>query len=381
MRVAWDLQAVTGPNPTGLGASVRLLLDAIRSCAQDIEVVGLAPNSHGTALKTVADRLLWEQLRLPAALRARHGRHKPDMLYVPALGAPLAPGLPVVTHVHDLIPLMNPGQFRGWAGWYWERLLPATWRRSRVITVSNASLVPQVAQYLRYSEQRIHIVPYYADPSVARLARQAQDRRQEHGAAPSAEAPMFLTLASHEPRKNLSLAIRALGALRGHGVAPRLVCAGGITPHTQELQRLAAEAGVAGQVEFPGYLRQEEIVKLMLDATALLFISRYEGYGMPPQEAQSIGCPVVLSDIACHRAVYADPQRWAQVAEASRMPPPFCGIDDAAGLAALMKQLLDDRRYRQALRDAGMAYQATFSPQATATALREAFESALDSAE
>jgi glycosyltransferase involved in cell wall biosynthesis len=378
MRVAWDLQAVTGPRPTGLGASVRLLLEAVKQYAPDVDLVGLAPNSHEIALKSVNERVLWEQFRLPAALWSASRKRGLDLHYTPALGAPLAAVVPVVTHVHDLIPLMFPGQFHGWAQWYWERLLPGTWRRSKALTVSNASLIPQVAQLLHYPERQIHVVPYYPDPRMAQLAQQCAGDQERSGAAPPSPAPVFCTLASHEPRKNIELAIRAVGRLKRERIAVRLVCVGGTTAHTEVLRQLALTEKVGGQVEFPGYLEQQQIAGLLLASTALLFVSRYEGYGMPPQEAQSIGCAVVLSDIACHRAVYDDAGRWAQVDAALRHPPPFVAVDDVNALAQQMSLLIGDEQYVQQLRRSGSAYQATFSAEATAAALRQAFESALD---
>jgi glycosyltransferase involved in cell wall biosynthesis len=72
------------------------------------------------------------------------------------------------------------------------------------------------------------------------------------------------------------------------------------------LRELAVECNVAPAVEFIGYQERRATVELLLGCTALLFVSHYEGYGMPPQEAQSIGCAAILSDIRCHREVYAE---------------------------------------------------------------------------
>jgi alpha-1,3-rhamnosyl/mannosyltransferase len=426
VRTAWDLQAVTGPRPTGLGYAVRLLLDAYTQYGGadggPAEVVGLRPNATDTALRGVPDRLAWEQWRLPRAVGAA-GRLPPatrmaragadsrlplqsggqdvrapgiDLLYCPALGAPLRCTVPRVAHVHDVIPLADPAQFRGAARWYWTRLLPACWRRCTALTVSNASLVDEVAARLGYPRARIHVVPYYALVGVPRGAAMDQEGAPPRApifspdwrpvtaalqiadtAAADPGQPYFLTLASHEPRKNLALALRALATLRSRGLRPRLVCAGGTTAHTAELQALAQQLGVAEQVEWPGYVDRASTLALLAGATALLFVSTREGYGMPPQEAQALGTPVVLSDIACHRAVYADAARWAQVAPGLREPPPLVGVDDPAGLADGMARLLDDAAWRGRLSAAGRAYQATFTPQATAAALRAAFAAAL----
>ncbi|MBN2081956.1 glycosyltransferase family 4 protein [bacterium] len=373
MRVAWDLQAVTGPGRTGLGVSVQFMLDALTAHAPEIDVVGLRPNSADVALKTVADRLGWEQWRLPAALRRSHRCAPLDCAYSPALGAPLASPVPVAVHVHDLIPLIYRRQFSGiFARWYWSRLLPYTWRRCSVLTVSNVTVAEDLTERLGISRDRIHVVPYYADPAVAaaalRLAPDYPGRR-----APLDDPPVFVTLASHESRKNLELPIIALRLLREQGVTARLVMIGGLTEYTASLRELAARRGVADLVEFAGYLPREMSTRLLLNCAGLLFTSHYEGYGMPPQEAQSIGCPVVLSDIRCHRAVYADPVRLARLPEDLRLVPPFVGTEDSEALAAVMRRLIEDEDYRQGLSRAGLAYSATFGAEATARALVQAF--------
>jgi len=386
VRIAWDLQAVTGPRPTGLGVSVRLLLDAFRLHCPDVELRGLPPNLRDAPLRSVLDRVSWEQWRLPRDV-ARANAAKPlDLLYSPALGAPLRCRVPVVAHVHDLIALRYPEQFSGPAGWYWKRLLPETWRRCRAITVSNASLVDEVSQLLPYPRARIHVVPYYPDPELKPLAANvgdlagdpAFDLRGDLQRIPANGERFFMTLASYEPRKNIELAIRALGLLKQRGLSARLVCAGLYSPHFERLRRLVSDCGVAELVRFADYLPPWEIVSYLRRATALLFVSRYEGYGMPPQEAQSVGCPVVLSDIACHRAVYADAQRLAMLPPELAVAPPLVGVDDAEALAQQMQRLLQDDAWRALLSRAGLAYCETFSAGATAQALRAAFTAALE---
>lgn len=359
MRIAWDLQAITGPRPTGLGVSVGFLLRALRDHAPEVEVVELRPNACDKPLRGVPDRLAWEQLRLPAALRREHARQPLDLAYSPALGAPLSSPVPVVAHVHDLIPLHFPQQFSGVAGWYWKELLPFTWQRCRALTVSNHTVADDIAQRLGYPRGRIHVVPYYPEPEFARLAAEAGPVVDDW-----AGAPRFVTIGSHEPRKNIELAIRAVGLLRSRGIPARLTCIGLHTPYTARLRELAQQAGA--EVEFPEYAARAEVVRLLRQATALLFVSRYEGYGMPPLEAMSIGCAVVLSDIPAHRAVY----------RGSGMP--FVGVDDLEALSTVMLRLCDDAVYLAGLRRSGLAYCEMFTPEATAEALVGAFRSAAE---
>jgi len=373
MRVAWDLQAVTGPGRTGLGVSVQFMLDAVSNHPTGIELVGLRPNRTNAPLRSVTDRLLWEQWRLPRQLRDEHRHRALTAVYSPALGAPLFAPAPVVAHVHDLIPLIYPRQFSGVAGWYWGRLLPFTWRRCRLLTVSNAAVADDVAARLVYPRERIQVVPYYPDPTVAKLAAALNPAYHDVASRPVPARPLFLTLASHEPRKNLELPIRALSLLHKRGINARLICIGGLTPHTDALRLLAATCNVASAVEFVGYQERRATVELLLNCTALLFVSHYEGYGMPPQEAQSIGCPAILSDIRCHRVVYADQLRFDQLPADLREVPPFVDPGDEHGLAREMQRLCEDREHWIRLGRAGLAYSATFSSAATAHALQAAF--------
>ena len=151
MRVAWDLQAVTGPGRTGLGVSVQFMLDALESGAPDVEVAGLRPNERDAALGGVGDRLAWEQWRLPAELRATHAARPLDLAYSPALGAPLFSPVPgTVAHAraveHGMVrdgddPLLQNNTLRtvDWFGDY-----PGGYRDfRRRITLENEKLARQ----------------------------------------------------------------------------------------------------------------------------------------------------------------------------------------------------------------------------------------------
>ncbi|HES58117.1 MAG TPA: glycosyltransferase family 1 protein [Firmicutes bacterium] len=377
MRVAWDLQAVTGPRPTGLGIAVGFLLDACRHYAPDVEIVELRPNEQDRPLKGVPDRLYWEQLKLPRMIARVHRERPLDLCYSPALGAPLKSPVPVVANVNDLIPLVYPQSFSGFAGWYWKRLLPRTWRASRGITVSNATVADDIVRLLRVPRTKIHIVPYYPDPQLKPLAGELRQSAPGLTWDPSSSPPLFITMASHEPRKNIELAISAVALLHGRGIRARLTCAGGRTTHTETLATLARKHGLAEFVDFPGYVERREAVRLMLSATALIFASRYEGYGLPPLEAMTVGCPVVLSDIACHHAVYGEQAKWDSLPQDRRAAPRFVDPDDAEGLAEVLVELAQDEDHRRSLVESGFAYSALFTPEATAGALARAFSVAL----
>ena len=64
------------------------------------------------------------------------------------------------------------------------------------------------------------------------------------------------------------------------------------------LYPLAEQLGLMKAVEFLGYVGEGELSDLYENAVALIFMSRYEGFGLPALEAMAAGCPVIVSDRA-----------------------------------------------------------------------------------
>ncbi|MGO8865020.1 MAG: glycosyltransferase [Alphaproteobacteria bacterium] len=124
------------------------------------------------------------------------------------------------------------------------------------------------------------------------------------------------------PHKNHVTVIRALARLRErYGVRMVLACTGGEREAHAELVRLVAELGLREQVRFPGYVRREDMPRLYHGAAALVFPSRFEGFGMPVVEAMACGTPVICADATSLPEIAGgaglclpplDVERWAE---------------------------------------------------------------------
>jgi glycosyltransferase involved in cell wall biosynthesis len=129
--------------------------------------------------------------------------------------------------------------------------------------------------------------------------------------------PYFLSVATWEPRKNLRLLLETFLRMKAKGelVNHQLVLAGGHGWKNDKIAGIIADnTGNSGIVPL-GYVDREDLAPLYSGAAALLFPSKYEGFGMPVLEARKCGTRVITSDTPELReaggseSIYIEPTR------------------------------------------------------------------------
>lgn len=248
---------------------------------------------------------LWEQLAFPWA--ARGGR-----LLSLAGSAPWLPNGQVCTF-HDAAVFDHPEAYTS-AFVHWYRLLfrRQSTRAARLLTVSAFSQ-GRLAECLRVEPARIGVVPNGGDHLLA--VRPDEQIIDHHGLR---GRRVLLAVASTSPTKNLDRLVDAFARLPP---APdvRLVIVGAANPRVF--------AGAAPCIDDPrivrtGFLDDAPLKALYQHATALVFPSLYEGFGLPPLEAMSCGCPVAaaraasIPEVCGDAALYFDPGSVAEMTTA-----------------------------------------------------------------
>lgn len=246
-------------------------------------------------------KLYWEQLTVPRRARSLGA----DLLLVPYWAAPLWQPAPTVVTIHDLIPLLLPPYRGGWTNRFYTTLVSTSARRcSAVLTVSEASK-RDIVRHLGLPDERVTTVyhgPNREDNSTRRSeVDTALSRNRQVARKYVLPERYFLYLGGFDVRKNLLGIVRAYRRYLDLGGDPavKLVVAGKPpqtdTPFFPDPQRLVRQLELTDYVRFIGWVDEGDKEPLFAGATAFLFPSLYEGFGMMLLEAMDAGSPVITS--------------------------------------------------------------------------------------
>ena len=288
-------------------------------------------------------RLLWEQIMLPLAAR----RLRLDVLFNPGFTAPIVSPCPQVTVFHDLQHKRHPEYFRWFDLPFWNFFLSASIRVSRAIIAISPATAEDLVRWYHPPAGKIRTVPSGVDPVCFGLAAR---RRPEK---------FLLAVSTLHPHKNLDGLLRAFAEFRKQHADYRLVVCGMHGFFSGELHDLRERLQLGESVTFPGWIPREDLYELFTRASAFLYPSLFEGFGLPVLEALAAGIPTACSavepmdSIAAGAALKFDPRNPAEIAGA-------------------MERLVSDETLRQRLTEAGPRRAAEFSWHSTARGVLEA---------
>jgi glycosyltransferase involved in cell wall biosynthesis len=265
---------------TGLGVYADKLAGALRR-RPDIELVEF--RDSGYDVWRFDRRVFWDQFRAPLLAR----RSRADIVHFTGGTLPLWTPHPCLLTVHDLAWLHGAVAGRPHSRLYFGAIQRRLARRAdRIATDTEASL-RGILDTLRVSPSKVVVTGAGVDESW-------------FGVQPLPDDPPFLlNVGTVEDRKDLITAVRALATLPNY----KLISAGPHTPYAAKVLQAASDAGVQERVELRGFVDDASLKSLYARATALVFPSRYEGFGLPPLQALAAGLPVVASDIPVLREV------------------------------------------------------------------------------
>lgn len=229
---------------------------------------------------------LWEQLDLPLYLA---GRGFPFLLNL-ANTAPLFYRKQLVT-VHDIAFERYPDTFSKSFRVAYHLLIPRILRHSKkAVTVSEFSK-HELSEFYHIPPEKIGVI---------------YNSVRKEFFKPGASVPRTRTLiavGSLHAQKNIASMIEAFSGLPDDSL--RLKIIGGSRSNFQALPG-AEKWKDDPRIEFPGRLSDDELLREYQSALGFVMTSFYEGFGIPPLEAQACGCPVLVSKAASLPEVFGD---------------------------------------------------------------------------
>jgi glycosyltransferase involved in cell wall biosynthesis len=232
-------------------------------------------------------------------------------------------------------------------------------RADRIITISEFSK-REIIRYLNISPDKIDVVPCGVNTKKFQPIKNRniiEDSKKKY----SIKNEYVLYLGTLEPRKNLIRLIKAYNKLKIDKNIPNLILAGRKGWLYEEIFECIHRLRLEGSVLYIGYVADEDTVPLICGATAFLFPSLYEGFGMPPLEAMACGTPVLTSNVSSLPEVVGD---------AALLVDPL-NVDD---IYKKMRMLIFDTNLRKKLIRKGMERISTFSWDNAAIRLMEIYQ-------
>ncbi|MBK9180849.1 MAG: glycosyltransferase family 4 protein [Acidimicrobiales bacterium] len=288
-----------------------------------------------------------------------------DLVHHAGGHVPVVHPTPSVATVHDVQWLTYPEHFSRTKLAFLRRVVPAAVRRARLLLVPSEYVKGTLVAEFGADPGRVVVVPQglapVPPPSRSAVGGGVRARYR------LGDGPLLVYPAIVYPHKNHAVLVRALARLADRHPEATVVVTGGRAgaPDLEAaLDDEAAALGVSGRFRRLGRVRAVDLDALLREATALVFPSRYEGFGAPVLEAWARDCPVVAADATALPEV---------VAGAGLLVAP----DDADGWADAMAAVLDEPGLRGRLVGAGRARLAHFSPDRAAAALEGAYRRAL----
>lgn len=355
LRVSLIAEQLLHDVPGGIGTYVRALLRRLPPAGVELEpVVALhrRPTISGAGLPHA------RRLRFPRQLLYRRwmrGRRpaiggEAGLVHAPSMAFPSADGRPLVVTVHDVNFLEHPDAYPPSGLAFHKAMLERLDQASLVIVPSRATA--DALEASRHSPRRMRVVPMGTD-----MEAPAPEERDALLDNLKIQRPYVLWMGTLEPRKNPDGVIRGFVEALGAGIPEagtmHLYMVGPRGWWSGDLAELISSRGLSDRVRRINEQPVQVRAALYSGASAFMFPSLAEGFGLPILEAMSCGAPVVTSN-------------RSSMPEVAGAAAELCDPTDASSIGAALAKVLRDPELAEDLRRVGFRRAREFTWQRTA---------------
>jgi glycosyltransferase involved in cell wall biosynthesis len=303
----------------------------------------------------------------------------PEVLFIPAHTLPLFSPRKTINTIHDLafvrennlyrpeglktasassrhlinflVKIVTLGKYRAssldYLYWSTNFALKKAWK---IITVSNFTKKEILNFYPKIKPDKITVIHNGYNSDLYRPLKEETEKVTAVLKKYGLEKPFFLYVGRLEKKKNTPMLIEALAILRENNpeVKEKLVLIGNASFGYDEVKYVIEEFNLNMDVMMPGWVDENDLPYIFAAASAFIFPTRYEGFGIPVLQALACGLPTAISDLEVLREVAGESVLYFD-------------RDSATSMAAAMKRIVSDENLRAELRQRGLKTVANFN--------------------
>ena len=260
---------------------------------QNIEIVDV-PYTKESGLKNI----LWHQWLFQKLLK----KYKCDIAYIPNFTLLLWKTIPTIVTIHDLIEYNVPDKFSKARMFYRKQVCdPLMAKKSNHILAVSKSSYKDIISYLGVKPSKLTLTLNATDRNV--FKKYSKEKIIPAIKKYNLEYKKYLLFVGtiDFPGKNIKTIIEAFFNLRSknelNGI--KLVIIGKNGFNSKVIYDFVNASPFKDEVIFTGYLNDDDLPKYYAGATIMLYLSLFEGFGLPVLEAMSCATPVICSNTSC----------------------------------------------------------------------------------
>ncbi len=236
-----------------------------------------------------------------------------------------------LTAIHDAGIMVRPNDYQpGFRVWY-KPMMRKLGKNSRLIVTVSKFSQEELHEYFGIPLDKIHVVSLSGQHMLGTPPDNTiLDEKELTG------QPFLLAVNAMNARKNLGGIIKAVESLGR--VDFKVV----VTGSNNDRVFRPVRWDLPEAFQHVGHITNGKLRSLYSHATALIYPSLYEGFGLPPLEAMTCGCPALVSDIPAHR-------------ETCGHAAAYCDPNDPSDIADKIKEIMDNDGLRSDLISRGNA--------------------------
>ena len=371
MTIGYDAKRLFHNN-SGLGNYARALVDNLRTYHPDVETILYTPTapkdykslhwSNRIAVPELTPGPLWRSYVVTHQLKT----DKVDLYHGLSNELPFnirRGKVKSIVTVHDLIFKAFPETYPLLDRTIYDYKTKTACRNADHIIAVSEHTKSDIIRHYGTAPEKITVINPNISPLISfkkRLEEYSKVGTESSAWHKAYPLPYLLALGTVEARKNFVQVVEAIARL-SESERPMLVLAGRASTGLEQLLLRAEELGVSDYVKALGFVNSIDLAILLGRAEALVYPSRYEGFGMPVAEALLGGIPVITSTTS-------------SLPEASGGHALHVDPDDIDGMAAAIQSILTDHEATKARVNAGRAYaERAYSPRRLTNQLVELY--------